>query len=80
MLFAAGKPMPYIEGVQIALQLAQAVQQLHALQILHLDIKPQNVLLDKHDAAVLSDVGLRHVLNKMVMPLLQPSETSAQYM
>lgn len=80
MLFAAGKPMPYIEAVQIALQLAQAVQQLHALQILHLDIKPQSVLLDKHGAAVLSDIGLKHILSKMVMPLMQPTGATAQYM
>lgn len=62
------QPIPYHYSIQIALQLAQAVQQLHALHILHLDIKPQNVLLDKQGTAVLSDAGLTPVVKTLAGP------------
>ena len=52
--------MPYLQALQISLQLVQAVQQLHALPLLHLYIQPQHVLLDKYGAAVLSHLSLLH--------------------
>lgn len=37
---------------------ALGLQQLHALGIVHSDLKPENVLLDEHNTAFLGDHGL----------------------
>ena len=53
------------QKVQTALQLAKGVQQLHNIRILHLDIKPQNVLVDQHGDVVLSDLGIAHQMQAL---------------
>lgn len=54
--FVAGNSLPLAKKADIALQVAQAVQQVHNLGFVHLDIKPQNVLLDQYDSIYLSDL------------------------
>lgn len=58
MFAVADHPLSQQQAVRVLLQLAKGVQQLHALRVLHLDIKPQNVLMDQHGDAVLSDFGI----------------------
>ena len=53
----AGK-MSDQQKLQIAVQLAKAVQQLHGIHMLHLHIEPQNVLVDEHGDVSLSDLGI----------------------
>jgi serine/threonine protein kinase len=48
-------PLPAV--VRLAAELAQAIDALHALEIVHRDVKPSNVLLGD-DGAMLSDFGL----------------------
>ena len=55
---SAEHPLSQQQAIRVALQLAKGVQQLHALRILHLDIKPQNALMDQHGDVVLSDFGI----------------------
>ena len=43
--------------VRIAAELAQALDALHALEIVHRDVKPSNVMLSDH-GAMLADLGL----------------------
>ena len=57
LTFIAGDSLPLSKKADIALQLAQAVQQVHNLGFVHLDIKPQNVLLDQYGSVYLSDFG-----------------------
>ena len=58
-------PLPLQEAVAIAVEMLEGLSQLHALRILHLDLKPGNVLLDDHGHAYLSDFGISHALRTL---------------
>lgn len=59
----------YPKGTQLALativsyvkELADALQHAHAQQLVHGDVKPENILLGKHDELLLSDFGVAAV-------------------
>jgi eukaryotic-like serine/threonine-protein kinase len=54
-------PRPTAEVAGIAAKIATALQSLHAQNVIHLDIKPSNILMRAEDGAVvLIDYGLSH--------------------
>lgn len=55
-----GKQFSIDEVVRIGSDLAQAVQSLHTQDAIHLDIKPENVLVDQQGKLTLIDFGLSH--------------------
>ncbi len=55
-----GKVFTIDEVVKIGADLAQAVQSLHAQDAIHLDIKPENILVDDQGKITLIDFGLSH--------------------
>jgi len=55
-----GKVFTIDEVVKIGSDLAQAVQSLHAQDAIHLDIKPENILIDDQGKITLIDFGLSH--------------------
>ncbi|POO01292.1 S-receptor-like serine/threonine-protein kinase [Trema orientale] len=63
-LFGASRPH-WLQRVQIALGVARGLFYLHeecSTQIIHCDIKPQNILLDEYYTARISDFGLAKIL------------------
>ena len=58
-------PLELQEVVAVALDVLEGLTQLHALHILHLDLKPGNVLLDDHGHAYLSNFGISHALRTL---------------
>ena len=55
-----GKVFTIDEVVKIGADLAQAVQSLHSQDAIHLDIKPENILIDDQGKLTLIDFGLSH--------------------
>ncbi|TYJ32975.1 hypothetical protein E1A91_A05G070800v1 [Gossypium mustelinum] len=63
-LFGGSRPS-WNQRIQIALGIARGLLYLHeecSTQIIHCDIKPQNILLDEHYNAKISDFGLAKLL------------------
>jgi serine/threonine protein kinase len=58
----AGARMPRAMSVDLLLKLGAAVDYAHSLGLLHLDLKPANVLFDQHAQPMIGDFGLaRHM-------------------
>jgi len=54
-------PIPYLEGIGLALKLCAAVEDLAAYQIVHRDLKPDNVLLLSGGEIKLIDLGMAYL-------------------
>ncbi len=57
-LMAANGPMPVGDAVHLALDIARALEHAHSRNIVHRDIKPDNILLTRSGVAKLADMGL----------------------
>jgi serine/threonine protein kinase len=53
-------PLPYEEVAAIGRQIATAIEDLHRQHVIHLDIKPSNILFRPSGEPVLIDFGLSH--------------------
>jgi len=51
-------PTPYLQALEIAGQVAQALDYAHAHGVVHRDIKPENVMITPDGAAKVTDFGL----------------------
>ena len=60
VLAAARTPLPYDEVAEIGLKIAQALDDIHRQHVVHLDIKPSNIMFRPTGEAVLLDFGLSH--------------------
>ena len=56
------EPMPIRSAVELIVKLARTVQYAHQHNILHRDIKPGNILLDKNGEPHLTDFGLARLV------------------
>jgi serine/threonine protein kinase len=53
-------PLPYAEVAEIGVKIAEALNDLHRQHVVHLDIKPSNIMFRLSGEAVLLDFGLSH--------------------
>ena len=67
--------------IAIAKDVLEGLAQLHALSILHLDLKPGNILLDDCGHAYLSEFGLSQALKTLeACPAVTSSSGTPYYM
>src|SRR6266852_2775465 len=69
---AEGKTMDVVEANRIFKQLADALAYAHEQGIIHRDIKPVNVLMDRSGRPILSDFGIAKVLASTQDHLTRP--------
>lgn len=74
-------PMPWRDAVEITRKLAESVALAHAKRVVHLDIKPANVLLSNEGEPWLADFGIAEVMGhaatmsaRMITPIYCPPE------
>lgn len=56
-------PLPVEEAIDIMKQIASAIQHAHANNIIHRDIKPQNILMDHYGNVKVTDFGIAVALS-----------------
>jgi serine/threonine-protein kinase len=71
-LHMLGRAMDAVEAVPIFVQLASALNYAHEQGVVHRDVKPVNVLMDRSGRPILSDFGIAKVLASTKDSLTRP--------
>lgn len=61
-----GTQLPLEQVVAYTKQIATALQYAHKQHVIHQDVKPENILLNEENEAVLSDFGLAIIIQSMI--------------
>ncbi|PKV85748.1 serine/threonine-protein kinase [Streptomyces sp. TLI_146] len=73
-------PVPPREAARIGLGLVEALREVHAVGVLHRDIKPGNVLLSRTGRVVLTDFGIAAIQDAVALTVVGMLVGSPDYM
>ncbi|MHC4742222.1 MAG: serine/threonine protein kinase [Planctomycetota bacterium] len=51
-------PIPETEALEVVIQVAEALKHAHNIGLIHRDVKPKNIMINKHGVVKLADMGL----------------------
>ena len=74
------KPMPSSEIIDVSKQICRGLRYAHSQNVIHRDIKPQNVLVDKENIARLSDFGIAKIFASSGITLTGVTVGTPEYM
>ncbi|MBD3320003.1 MAG: protein kinase [Chitinivibrionales bacterium] len=77
---AAKKPMPYSDIIDISKQICRGLRYAHEKNVIHRDIKPQNVLIDKSGTVLLSDFGIAKIFTNNTITMTGVAVGTPEYM
>jgi serine/threonine-protein kinase len=74
------KVMPITEIIDISKQICRGLRYAHSQNVIHRDIKSQNVLIDKENVARLSDFGIAKIFSSVRLTLTGVTVGTPEYM
>jgi serine/threonine protein kinase len=74
------KIMPASEIIDISKQICRGLRYAHSQNVIHRDIKPQNILIDKENVARLSDFGIAKIFSSSNITLTGVTVGTPEYM
>jgi len=77
---AENKMLPLTEIIDLSKQICRGLRYAHSCNIIHRDIKPQNVLLEKNGVARLSDFGIAKIFSGTNITMTGAAVGTPEYM
>jgi eukaryotic-like serine/threonine-protein kinase len=74
------KPLPIQEVIDYSKQICRGLRYAHAQNIIHRDIKPQNILIDKENVARLTDFGIAKIFSFSNLTMTGVAVGTPEYM
>ena len=74
------KGLPFYEVIKYTRQIGGAIQFMHQNKMLHLDLKPGNVVLDKDNNAILIDFGILYQISDTYQMSIQGQILNNSYL
>jgi serine/threonine protein kinase len=74
------KPMPIAQIIDLTRQVCRGLRYAHSMGVIHRDIKPQNILIDKNEVAHISDFGIAKIVSQNSITLTGLTVGTPEYM